>query len=448
MDGTEGLSKTGLVTFSGDPAMEKKRIFGRERYWLRIQSAGAAGWGEGDGVEEDQARYPVLERICINTVPARNFSGRAREFFQMEGFQENKHFSLVGKNILSAEVYVDERGYLSDEEWKRLTETGKVREATEDEEGADRIWVRWRQVADFSSSGPSDRHYVIDRLLGVLCFGDGRRGRVPRSSRGDNICIDYCWGGGCHTNLEPGRIDQMERSIGYISKVINPTAMSGGCDAETLEEAQARNASQIRHQCRAVSAGDLEELAQCAAREVQAVKCFAGYDAMGQRLPGAVTMVVLPRQYREGMAQFPVIREKILDHIRGRVSPVLRDSGKLFVRPPELIEIRLSIELSVRGYGETFRVRKELLRRLSELLSPAAGRGAGPGGQIGSLPSVIQIQNAVSDIQGILCIHQIRMKAFAASTVNQEEMDLELAGRCRYAFPINGEHEIIFRQQL
>lgn len=440
-DETEGLSKTGLVTFSGNPRIRKRKLFGKERYWFRICRAGDMC----ESKAADSSGYPVLDKICFNTAPVQNISGRQREYFQMEAFREGKSFSLMKKNICQAEVYVDEKGYLSEEERRKLTEEGMVLEEAEDGEGSDKIWVRWQSVPDFSGSGPLDRHYMIDRLQGELIFGNGRHGRVPYSSREDNICVDYCWGGGSYTNLGSGRVDQLERSIGYISSVANPEEMSGGCDAETLEEAMQRNSAKIRHQGRAVSVRDYEEIALCAAREVQMVRCFAGYDDTGRRLPGAVTLVVLPRQIQKGIIQFSAIREKILQDIRGRVSPVLGDCHKIFVIPPELVEIRLVMELSVERYDQVLRVKEEILRRLSDFFILAGDRGKKSGERIGRFPDMAQIQNAIRDIDGILCIHHIMMKAYAAGAAKGQEMDIDQVRTHRYVLPVNGEHEIIFR---
>lgn len=433
-DGTEGFSKTGLVTFSGNPDIQQKRIFGKKRYWIRISTTNVESTTAG-------SRYLVLDRICFNVTPARNISGKEREYFQMEAFQEGKSFPLLGRDIYQTEVYVDEKRYLSEEERQKLAETGLVWTEMKDGERMDKIWVKWNLVPDFSGSGPLDRHYMLDRLNGELFFGNGIHGRVPYSSREDNICIDYRWGGGSHTNLKPGIVDQMERSIGYISGVTNPEPMSGGCDAETLEDAIRRNSAQIRHQGRAVSARDYEELVLCAAREVQMVKCFAGYDDLGKRHRGAVTLVVLLQQFRDS----PEIREKILRYMRERISPVMRDSHKIFVVSPEIIEIRLYMELSVERYDQVFQVKEEILRRLSNFFRPVGREGRQSGGQIGRFPGILQIQSAVSDIRGIICIHKIMMKAYTAGVVKKEEVELERVRTHRYVLPVNGKHEIVFR---
>lgn len=53
---------------------------------------------------------------------------------------------------------------------------------------------RWDEVPDFASSGPADRHFVLDRRSGRVRFGDGERGRVPEA--GSQVEASYRSGGG------------------------------------------------------------------------------------------------------------------------------------------------------------------------------------------------------------------------------------------------------------
>jgi steroid delta-isomerase-like uncharacterized protein len=39
--------------------------------------------------------------------------------------------------------------------------------------------VPWHEVADLAASGPTDRHFVVDRDGGRIRFGDGKHGRRP-----------------------------------------------------------------------------------------------------------------------------------------------------------------------------------------------------------------------------------------------------------------------------
>lgn len=58
----------------------------------------------------------------------------------------------------------------------------------------------WTLVSDFDTSGPDDRHYVLDRARGTLRFGDGVRGSVPEPG-GKVIAESYVAGGGRGGNM-------------------------------------------------------------------------------------------------------------------------------------------------------------------------------------------------------------------------------------------------------
>jgi hypothetical protein len=52
----------------------------------------------------------------------------------------------------------------------------------------------WEEVVDLTSSGPDDRHFVLDRERGVICFGDGDAGKRPPGGAG--IRVHYRHGDG------------------------------------------------------------------------------------------------------------------------------------------------------------------------------------------------------------------------------------------------------------
>lgn len=438
IDETDHFSKTGIVTFAGNADMKKKKLFGKERYWFRVRDIGN-GYLSKEAVMEP----PVLQRIHMNTTTVQNVYRREREYFQMEMFQEGKSFKLLENNVYTARVFVDETGALSEEELEEFKKERLVFIEENAEGMPERIWVEWKQVADFSESDATDRHFVLHAFHGELLFGDGKHGRIPAVSGIENICIDYCSGGGEYTNLEAGKINRLDRAVGYISEVTNPVRMTGGCDAETLEEAVKRASAAIRHQNKAVTARDYEELAMCASRDIQLAKCFAGYDASGKHVNGAVTLVILPKQFRKFQMNFAPLKEKVMQYMKNRVSAFLPDNRKFFVVCPEFIEIRLYIELSVKNFNEVFRVKKEILERLEQFLRPAGKRGAERGWEIGQFPNTMQVQNAISDIIGIVYIRNIMMSAYTANPVRQEEVDIEKIRKHRYVLPVNGEHEII-----
>lgn len=437
-DETKHFSRTGLVIFEGTPDLKKKEIFGKNHYWIRIRETGNAYAGQSGKIEP-----PMLLDICMNTTAIENVHKREREFFQMTLYQEDKVFRLLEKNIYGARVYVDERRHLSEEELEILKRQNKVTIEMDADGLVQGIWVEWKQVSDFSDSGSGDRHFVINRSEGELVFGNGKHGRIPYTSDIENIKIDYCTKGGDYTNIPAGKLDRLERSIGYIHTVTNPKALTGGCNAETPEQAMDRTVAMIHHQNRAVSEKDYEKLTMCALEDVRTVRCFSGYDDMGRHTKGAVTIVVLPRQFLQGQMQFSEIRDRIMRYMKDKISAVVWNNNRFFVVPPELIEVRLHIELSVESFDRIFQVKRQIRERIERFFCPADSQTKEDGWEIGTFPNVMQIQNAINDIAGIVYIRGIVMSTYTARDGGKKEIDVEKAKMLKYVLPVNGEHEVV-----
>jgi len=434
VDETENFSRTGIVTFSGQPDIRKRRMFGEEKYWLRIRDISDAY------LDAEEEILPVIRAIYMNAAAIQNVAGRRTDYFQVEMYQENMRFDLPEKNINKIDVLVAEEERMPESERMELMRQERLVTVPK-EDGQWEEWVRWQRVDDFTESTPQDRHFIVNQTEGYLQFGNGRQGRIPAASRMENIRVEYQTGGGEYTNLKEGLINKMDRQAGFIREVSNPEALTGGCDVETLQQAVRRNSAALRHQNRAVVPRDYEELAMLASREIQSVKCFAGYDAKGEPLRGAVTLVVLQKAFRQSGAEFHKVKRQILDYMRDKISQTLLDNKKFFVVEPVFAELCVYAELSVRDFNKVFAVKKEVLRRLEKFLSPAGEKNGG--WQIGSFPDNMQIQNAINDVPGIVYIKSIMLTAYTSSTTGRREVDVEQIKNSRYVLPVNGTHELV-----
>ena len=435
VDETENLTKTGLLTFTGGD-MEKTTLFGKERYWLRLVDV--------DDMYRSVSREtaPTIRSIHMNTTKAIQVTGRRTEYFRMEIYEKDKSFDLLDRNIYRIHVDVDESGMLDESEEDELKRRGLLEEEYADDGTLIHLWVRWKQVPDFYLSEKNDRHYVVHALEGSFLFGDGMHGRIPSPSAEPNIRVRYQTAGGDYTNLLPEAITHSEYSLGYVNRIYNPLPMTGGSDAEMLGEGVSRNSRAIRHQRRAVVASDYEALARESSRDISMVRCFTGYDEDGEELSGAVTLVVLGRSFGSRSAGFGDLKERIISYMRDRISPLLTPGRRFFVTEPAFVEVRLYLELTVESYELVFDVREKLLERLAEIITPKK-RPDGPGFEIGEFPGMMQLQNAINDIDGIVFIRKLVMNTYVAGADDDVEIDVETMKRRRYVLPVNGEHEIV-----
>jgi predicted phage baseplate assembly protein len=134
--------------------------------------------------------------------------------------------------------------------------------------------VQWLETTDFYGSGPRDRHYGLDHLTGEIRFGDGLAGLIPPVGAGNLRLTEYRTGGGDAGNRPAGAIVQLKTTVPYVDKVTNYEAAAGGADAESLGSLIERAPRSIRHNGRAVTVEDFEDVALLASPEVARARCI------------------------------------------------------------------------------------------------------------------------------------------------------------------------------
>ena len=438
VDETKCFSKSGLITLMGRSDFALKRFFGREGYWLRITDVSGAYL-----LENRTMVCPVTQGIHMNTTKVMNVDKAGTGLFRMEVYQENSRFVLPDRKILRAEVFVNELDGLREGEIEHLLREKRLQPVYGEAGVLQEAWVKWEQVADFSQSGEASRHYVLDPNEGLLVFGNGRQGRIPPSSPTENIRAEYLSGGGEHTNVKEGRIRQMNQEMGFINSVRNPKALFGGCDLEPLQEALVRSSAALRHQNRAITARDYEEIAMAASRNLKRVKCFSGYGPQGEKSPGAITLVLLQKDAPSGLEHFSLIKEEVERYLKDKADGNLLSSGKLSVSEPEFVELSVRVEITVSHYNAAFQVKKQVYERLEHFLNPLSGNYHGQGWEIGRLPNNLQVKNAIGNIPELLFVRNLYLSAFAGTGIGRREVDLEKIRKNRYILPISGQHEVI-----
>ena len=163
----------------------------------------------------------------------------------------------------------------------------------------------WKEVADFSHTGASDKVYTLDSVSGELRFGPAIRqqdgaiklyGAIP--PRNANLIFDrYRFGGGQEGNVQKNHLNTLKTSIPYIGRVENRKPAFGGLDAETLESAMMRAPALLQSRERAVTEADFEFLAREAIpASISRVKCIQPKPSdVGRIVPGQIYVLVIPR---------------------------------------------------------------------------------------------------------------------------------------------------------
>jgi predicted phage baseplate assembly protein len=243
-------------------------------------------------------------------------------------------------------------------------------------------WVRWESRAQLFFSGPTDRHYALDRAMGRLHFGDGTTGRVPPA--GAAVLVrEMSVGGGSKGNVPARAITQLLGVVPGIQNVFNPRAAEGGADGEAPGAVRQRAPRTLRHRGRAVEGVDYEALAVEASPAVRIVRAIPGRNAVGQLLPGWVTILIVP--YSNDPRPYPSfgLREHIRQYLERRAPADLAGLHRIRVIGPEYLPIGVSAAIVPLDPSQAGVVEKSVRDRLARFLHPLFGGPDGAGWDLG-----------------------------------------------------------------
>jgi len=268
----------------------------------------------------------------------------------------------------------------------------------------------WHAVEDFSRSTSADRHFVVDRELSQLRFGDGFHGRLPGADFFP-CTLTFTVGGGSKGNLDVAsfwRSIERHRTLTFI----NVVPVTGGSEAETMPRALARVTTEARRATRCVLKEDFETLA----RETPGASVSRAYAMIGHDprfpnalIPGTVTVYIVPDLPPSIDIQTPSTTAEITNKLvpsRGDVERVKEylDRSRLiceevFVLPPAYEDITVSIEIEGRP-SDPAAVRARIAEDLQRHFHPIHG-ASGDGWAFGDpiRPSAImgRLQKIVGD---------------------------------------------------
>lgn len=122
---------------------------------------------------------------------------------------------------------------------------------------ADGVRHRWIAVGDLTIHRNDERVVAIDRDAGVLRFGDGVHGRIPRPRAGrPEFQVSYALGCGVIPEVAAGK-EWATPAKGVAAT--NVIALDGGRDPETIADARSR-AARARARRRVVTPDDVESI--------------------------------------------------------------------------------------------------------------------------------------------------------------------------------------------
>lgn len=413
-DLTDHLSRSGLVTIVGEEDFKKVSHFGQEMYWIRLRDE--SGFYS---VDKEKRIYPVLQNLWMNAVEIRHMEREVTERFTLDYYKEDCCFKLMHGNIDTILV--------------------EVLEGSEEEER----WIIWEEVPDLELKPGGSRVCQVDRKEGILKFGNGSHGRVPPFGKFEGIRVHYKCAGGSRGNVGPGKVNKLNRTVGFVSNVTNPMPLWGGLDVETPEEAIKRCSAGLHHLNRAVTVGDYEELAMEATRVLQKVRCFGGVNSEGEKENGAVTLVVYPNKGQGDKNLFYTIQEDIRKYLALRMDQGILKRNQFYITGPKLVEVWVRAEVTVGDFQDIFGVRRRGQELIQSFLDPVTGHFDGAGWSIGQFPEVIQLQNVLKEIPEIAWISKIYFMTFINGPKGRAEVEPESIRRHPFVLPYCKKAEVL-----
>ena len=436
-DATENFTRPGVITFLPPKNFTLREDFGLLlRYWLRVR------WESGDYLVE-----PKLRRVLLNTVMATQAVTIRNEILGSSDSSENQKIRTTRMPVLQGqhlEVRESEMPSAQDQKNIKRDEGDEAIAPILDanERPTKECWVRWHEVPDFYGSEPRDRHYVINHLSGEIQFGNGRNGLIPSLSKNNIRMAYYQTGGGDAGNKPAGTIVQLKTTIPYVNQVTNYEAATGGAEAETVEALIDRIPRRIRHNDRAVTLEDYEDLAREASAEVTQAKCFplrnlAENPLDETKVTGTVSIIIVP-QSTDGKPQ-PTLEliGRVQDYLEARIDPTVN----IVVVGPLYVEVQITTKLILNSLETASIVEQDVEKKLASFLHPLTGGFDGTGWAFGRQPYQSDFYRLLEGVQGVDHVHDLTVTPDFTKTDTIPEDIRKIIETNRFLV-YSGKHEI------
>ena len=407
VDDTDGFRRSGVVRFLAPQDFSVVWEFGILAHWLRVR------------IVAGPAYEPRLRLVALNTTMASQGLTCTAEVLGTSNGTPGQRFRTTKSPILAGEqLEVLEPAMPSRTAQRTLREDegdDAIRPAEPGDVRGSGFWVRWKEVPNFNGSAAGDRHYVIDREIGEVVFGDGKSGRIPAVAPKNIVMARYRTGGGASGNRAADSIKQLKTAVPSIDSVTNPEPASGGADTERIERLIDRAPRQLRHGGRAVTAQDFEDLAMLASPEVRMARCIPLFDLAQepdaqQIRPGLASVIIAP--VGDSSTPFdrrPMPSVELIRKVRNYLDEHRLTAADLVIVGPEYVAIKVETEVTVSDVDTASEVELSVSRALSRYLHPAIGGPAGGGWQFGHEPSQSDLYSLIEGIPGVDHVRELKL---------------------------------------
>lgn len=422
-DTTKGLNETGEITLFMPNDCQPLRQDGRAaQTWLRCSPIDEPGAGE-----QPYNRSPRILRVDAYTigitVPVTHAIAVWNEMLGISNGQSAQRFRLQHPNVLQPAG--------PDEIVEIESENGD--------------WEAWLAVADFGDSQPDSRHFVLDPVSGQIEFGPAVRqtnstapqfGAIPPIGRRIRM-RRYRTGGGGHGNVGEGRISVLKTTLPYVRGVHNRYPLTGGEEAQTLEDAKLHGPKRLRTRFRAVTADDFEYLSE-GIEGVGRVRCLQPRPSEPSTVPaGTVRLLVipsLPKLEGDELERHMTLHETLpqlsraergqaIDQLLLRllVTPDTKDrlrqhlderrllTTRMEIEEPEFVWVAIQATVKAHPKADTERVRRDVKAALYRYVHPLFGGSEGNGWPFGQPLTIDKVYALIQQIPGVAYATELKL---------------------------------------
>lgn len=276
-------------------------------------------------------------------------------------------------------------------------------------------WVRWQRVDFLAGQAADAQVYTLDPQSGFVYFGDGVSAgkRPPQGAR--IRAAAYLFGGGSNGNLAAGTIKEIVGGA-QRHKLRHEWPLTGGLDAETVEQAEKRIPQFLTHRNRAVTKDDFKRITEAnpvnpVARAEVRVGFLPGarIEAVRENVPGVVSVFVLPPG-EPALGHTPKPSAGLLKDVFGYLVNRVLIGTELYVLSPEFIPLAVSVKVQVRDAETEQQTLQAVQYALIDYLWPLApGGGRGTGWPMGTAVRANELATQVARVDGVLAVNALAL---------------------------------------
>lgn len=432
IDYTANLSHSGIMMFLPPSDFAFTNMEGESRCWLRITNE--EGSESVSGVE--------VKQIVPNAVTAYNIETLETEEFYLDDVQTELSFPLGADGILDAEVWVNEKYELSEENMLKMLEEqpDQVRIERNYLGEISEFFVKWEETDQFYHSKAEDRHYILDRMHGRILFGNGVHVKVPRNTDGVAFTVKLRCCKGNKGNVPAGAITDSSSNWLFVQNIYNPEPAFGGSDMESMERVLQRGAGLLSSRGRFVTEQDYEREVLHFSDAIDKVSVIAGIGKDGVYRERMLYIILLMKDYQDGKSSFYRMQDELKQHLLKHCELSIT-SKELQIVSPVFVQLSVDVWASVMKIEDSFEIQNLAIEALEKYLTPV-GEVYGRGWNIGELPRKSQIMMRLNGLKSRALIRHIVVTASYEDETGVHEVDIDQLKVTPFMVVQNGTHHV------